>query len=38
MITDKAFAETKVKELETLLSGAERVTEEAYELVKGKLS
>jgi formiminotetrahydrofolate cyclodeaminase len=38
MITDKAFADAKLKELETLLSGAEGVTEKAYELVKGKLS
>jgi formiminotetrahydrofolate cyclodeaminase len=38
MITDKTFAEAKVKELERLLSGAEEVTEKAYELVKGKLS
>ena len=38
MIADKAFAEAKVKELEMLLSGAEGVTEKAYELVKGKLS
>jgi formiminotetrahydrofolate cyclodeaminase len=38
MITDKAFAEAKVKELETLLSGAEGVTKEAYGLVRGKLS
>ena len=38
MITDKAFAEAKLKELETLLAGAEGATEKAYELVKGKLS
>ena len=38
LISDKAFAEAKLKELETLLSGAEAVTEEAYELVKGKVS
>ena len=38
IITDKAYADAKLKELETLLSGAEGVTEEAYELVKGKLS
>src|SRR6476469_6747518 len=38
LISDKAFAEAKLKELETLLSGAEGVTEEAYELVKGKVS
>jgi methenyltetrahydrofolate cyclohydrolase len=38
LISDKNFAEAKVKELETLLSGAEGATEKAYELVKGKLS
>jgi formiminotetrahydrofolate cyclodeaminase len=38
LISDKAFAEAKLKELEALLSGAEGVTEEAYELVKGKVS
>jgi len=38
IITDKSFADAKLKELETLLEGAERKTEEAYELVKGKLS
>jgi formiminotetrahydrofolate cyclodeaminase len=38
LISDKAFAEAKLRELETLLSGAEGVTEEAYELVKGKVS
>ncbi len=38
IITDKTFADAKLKELETLLEGAERKTEEAYELVKGKLS
>jgi formiminotetrahydrofolate cyclodeaminase len=38
MITDKAFAEAKVKELETLLSDGEGVTKEAYGLVRGKLS
>lgn len=38
IITDKAYADAKLKELETLLAGAERATEEAYELVKGKLS
>lgn len=38
IITDKAYADAKLKELETLLAGAEGVTEEAYELVKGKLS
>jgi len=38
MITDKSFADAKLRELETLLSGAEKATEDAYELVKGKLS
>jgi methenyltetrahydrofolate cyclohydrolase len=38
IITDKAFAEAKVKELEKLLAGAEAATERAYEVVKGKLS
>ena len=38
MSTDKAFADAKLKEVEPLLSGAEGVTEKAYELVKGKLS
>jgi formiminotetrahydrofolate cyclodeaminase len=38
LISDKAFADAKLKELEMLLSGAEGVTEEAYELVKGKVS
>ncbi len=38
IITDKAFAEAKVKELEKLLAGAEAATEKAYKVVKGKLS
>ena len=38
MITDKSFAEAKLKELETLLAGAEGATEKAYGIVKGKLS
>jgi methenyltetrahydrofolate cyclohydrolase len=38
IITDKAFAEAKVKELEKLLAGAETATEKAYGVVKGKLS
>ncbi|MGB6428262.1 MAG: methenyltetrahydrofolate cyclohydrolase [Methyloceanibacter sp.] len=38
LITDKDFADAKLKELETLLAGAEKATEDAYELVKGKLS
>ena len=38
MITDKAFAEAKLTELETLLAGAEGSTEKAYGIVKGKVS
>jgi formiminotetrahydrofolate cyclodeaminase len=38
IITDKAYADAKLKELEKLLAGAEGVTEDSYELVKGKLS
>jgi formiminotetrahydrofolate cyclodeaminase len=38
MINDKAFAEAKLKELNDLLSGAERATEKAYGVVKGKVS
>jgi methenyltetrahydrofolate cyclohydrolase len=38
IITDKAFADAKVKELEKLLAGAEAATEKAYAVVKGKLS
>ena len=38
IITDKAFAEAKLKELEKLLAGAEAATERAYQVVKGKLS
>jgi formiminotetrahydrofolate cyclodeaminase len=38
MITDKAFAEAKLKELNGLLAGAEGATEKAYGIVKGKLS
>ena len=38
MINDKAFAEAKLKELGDLLSGAERATEKAYGVVKGKVS
>jgi len=37
IITDKAFAEAKVKELEKLLAGAEGATETAYAVVRGKL-
>ena len=38
MITDKRFAEAKVKELSELLAGAEGTTEKAYGIVKGKVS
>ena len=38
MITDKTFAEAKLKELNQLLAGAEGVTEHAYGVVKGKVS
>ena len=38
MITDKTFADAKLKELEGLLTGAEGATEKAYGIVKGKLS
>ena len=38
MITDKTFAEAKLKELHTLLAGAESATEKAYGVVKDKLS
>jgi formiminotetrahydrofolate cyclodeaminase len=38
MITDKPFAEAKLKELNALLAGAEGATEKAYGIVKGKLS
>lgn len=38
IITDKTFADAKLKELEALLKGAEEKTEQTYELVKGKLS
>ena len=38
MITDKRFAEAKVKELSALLAGAEGTTEKAYGIVKGKVS
>jgi len=37
MITDKPFAEAKLKELEALLAGAESATENAYGVVKEKL-
>jgi len=38
MITDKTFAEAKLKELNKLLAGAEGATEKAYGVVKGKVS
>ena len=38
MITDKTFAEAKLKELNQLLAGAGAATEKAYGIVKGKLS
>ena len=38
MITDKTFAEAKLKELNALLAGAEGATERAYSIVRGKLS
>ena len=38
MITDKTFAEAKLKELNQLLAGADGVTEKAYGVVKGKVS
>ena len=37
MITDKTFAEAKLKELNKLLAGAEGETEKAYGVVKGKV-
>jgi formiminotetrahydrofolate cyclodeaminase len=38
MINDKSFAEAKVRKLDKLLDGAERATERAYDIVKGKVS
>ena len=38
MINDQTFAEAKLKELNDLLSGAERATEKAYGVVKDKVS
>ena len=38
MITDKTFAEAKLKELNQLLAGAEGATDKAYAVVKGKVS
>ncbi len=37
MISDKAFVEAKLSELEGLLDGAEAATEKAYDIVKGKV-
>ncbi len=38
MITDRTFAEAKLKEVNELLAGAEVATEKAYGVVKSKLS
>jgi methenyltetrahydrofolate cyclohydrolase len=38
MITDKTYAEAKLKELNQLLAGAEGATEKAYAVVKGKVN
>ncbi len=38
MISDKNFADAKLKELHELLAGAEEATEKAYNVVQGKLS
>jgi formiminotetrahydrofolate cyclodeaminase len=38
MIADKSFVDAKLKELDGLLAGAERATEKAYGVVKGKVS
>jgi formiminotetrahydrofolate cyclodeaminase len=38
MITDRTFAEAKLKEVDELLAGAEVATEKAYGVVKSKLS
>ena len=38
MINDRAFADAKLEELHELLAGAESATENAYDVVKGKLS
>jgi methenyltetrahydrofolate cyclohydrolase len=38
MIDDKAFTEAKLRELNELLSGAEKATEKAYSVVKGKVN
>jgi formiminotetrahydrofolate cyclodeaminase len=38
MITDKPFAEARLKELNELLAGAEGATEKAYGIVQGKVS
>jgi formiminotetrahydrofolate cyclodeaminase len=38
MISDRSFADAKLKELESLLAGAEATTEKAYDIVKAKVS
>lgn len=38
MISDTSFVESKLNDLEGLLSGAEAATEKAYNIVKGKVS
>ncbi|HEX2448349.1 MAG TPA: cyclodeaminase/cyclohydrolase family protein [Methyloceanibacter sp.] len=38
MITDKPFADAKLKELNELLAGAEAATQKAYGVVRGKVS
>lgn len=38
MITDRTFAQAKLKELNELLAGADAATEQAYGTVKGKVS
>ena len=38
MINDRAFADAKLEELHELMAGAESATENAYDVVKGKLS
>jgi len=38
LISDKSFVDAKLKELDGLLAGAEALTEQAYDIVKGKVS
>jgi methenyltetrahydrofolate cyclohydrolase len=38
MISDKSFVDAKLKELDGLLAGADALTEQAYDIVKGKVS